>query len=180
MQRYLRTLVGLGPVRKMLSACDGTKLGSGALNRISLRSAVFPTVEDAWAAARSLKHAGHEHPLAIEIHMRFAEKPRPSDYPALFWLSRLGTDRPRIFDFGGNVGNLYYCYKPYLPPFRRSTGPFSIFPACWSRARRLRGSVASGTCGLLTGWRTRPAATFSWRRDRCTTGSIRLRTCFNS
>jgi hypothetical protein len=32
----------------------------------------------------------------------------------LYWLSKIAATEIRIFDFGGNVGNLYYSYSTYL------------------------------------------------------------------
>jgi putative methyltransferase (TIGR04325 family) len=39
---------------------------------------------------------------------------RPSDYPALFHIGRLVPDLTSLFDLGGNVGNLFYCFAGYL------------------------------------------------------------------
>ncbi len=106
-------MLNLPPIRKTLARCDGTKAGRNALNAVSGAGTVYATMEEAWAAARRIrvKHAGHDHPESVDIHMRFAEKARPSDYAALFRLATLGQERLRLFDFGGNVGNVYYCYK---------------------------------------------------------------------
>lgn len=119
MQRYVRSLMNLPPYRRALSLCDRTKHGRRCLNAISGASSVFSTMEEAWTVARRIKHAGHDHPEAVKIHMRFSEQPRPSDYPVLFWLATLHEQPLRLFDFGGNVGNLYYCYKRNLPAASR-------------------------------------------------------------
>ncbi len=112
--RNVRSLVQRGPAKSLLSMCDRTSVGRRAVNWLAMPKGVYPTLEDAWSVARSYKHAGHDHPDAVQIHLRLAEKPRPSDYPVLFWLSVLRTEGSRILDFGGNVGNLYHCYKHYL------------------------------------------------------------------
>jgi putative methyltransferase (TIGR04325 family) len=43
---------------------------------------------------------------------------RESDYPVLFHLAPLVSELNRVFDLGGNVGNLFYSYdrKLNLPP----------------------------------------------------------------
>jgi putative methyltransferase (TIGR04325 family) len=38
----------------------------------------------------------------------------PSDYPILFWLSKILHAGARIFDWGGNTGVSFYAYLPYL------------------------------------------------------------------
>src|SRR5206468_1123964 len=42
----------------------------------------------------------------------------PSDYAALFWLSQSPGSLERVFDYGGNVGSAFYCYRKHLdfPP----------------------------------------------------------------
>ena len=46
------------------------------------------------------------------------EAARPSDYAAMFHLRPLLPAIRRVFDLGGNVGNLFYCFQRYLdfPP----------------------------------------------------------------
>jgi putative methyltransferase (TIGR04325 family) len=46
------------------------------------------------------------------------ERAMPSDYPVLFWLTKLLRPGMRIFDFGGHVGVAYHCFSKYLdyPP----------------------------------------------------------------
>jgi putative methyltransferase (TIGR04325 family) len=47
--------------------------------------------------------------LVHERHMIF-----PSDYPVMFWLSRLLDGTRSVFDWGGNVGISYLAYRTYL------------------------------------------------------------------
>ena len=42
------------------------------------------------------------------------ETTRPSDYPALFHLSRLHFENLSVFDLGGSMGNIFYLYDHYL------------------------------------------------------------------
>ncbi len=50
--------------------------------------------------------------------MSMGEVARPSDYAALFHIQPLLPSIRTVFDFGGNAGNLFYCYSRYLqlPP----------------------------------------------------------------
>jgi putative methyltransferase (TIGR04325 family) len=47
----------------------------------------------------------------------------PSDYPVLFWLSRIIGPETTVFDLGGGLGQCYYNYNSYLnfPPDLRWT-----------------------------------------------------------
>jgi putative methyltransferase (TIGR04325 family) len=79
---------------------------------------VFNSLSEAVAAARPYADGGHEDPEHPKRLMLLAEVPRPSDYALLFHMRGLILDRAKIFDVGGNVGNLFYLYDKYLdlPP----------------------------------------------------------------
>jgi putative methyltransferase (TIGR04325 family) len=74
----------------------------------------FPTLKDAAAALSGCEGSGHSDPDHARLLMLQADKARPSDYPALFHVQRVLPLVRSIFDFGGNVGNLFYCYSKYL------------------------------------------------------------------
>src|SRR5260370_8448915 len=88
--------------------------GRKILNRLSSSSGVFATFDDGWRAARQASGAAHEHPSIADLHIDLSKSLRPSDYAVLYWLLRSTSKEVNIFDFGGNVGNLYYSYQPYL------------------------------------------------------------------
>lgn len=50
----------------------------------------------------------------MKTHLELSKTLRASDYAVLFWLCRINSKSFRIFDFGGNIGNLYYSYSKYL------------------------------------------------------------------
>jgi putative methyltransferase (TIGR04325 family) len=79
---------------------------------------VFPSFAAAQASASNYVHAGHEHPDEIRFHTSIAETVRESDYPVLFYLAPLAPELRRVFDLGGNVGNLFYSYQTKIdfPP----------------------------------------------------------------
>ena len=71
----------------------------------------FSSFAEAQACASSFIQAGHEHPDEIRYHTSISDTVRESDYPVLFHLAPLACQLQRIFDFGGNVGNLFYAYQ---------------------------------------------------------------------
>lgn len=74
----------------------------------------FATLEDASASIAGYDQSGHEHPGYVELHLTMAQSLRPSDYPALFHIQPLLPHIRKVFDFGGNAGNLFYSYSNYL------------------------------------------------------------------
>lgn len=65
-------------------------------------------------AARKTAYAGHDHPDYIKLHLELSKTLRPSDYAALYWISRICSREIKVFDFGGHVGNLFFSYAKYL------------------------------------------------------------------
>lgn len=100
--------------RAILETVAGVPVGKRFLNALSQPHGVYPTFAEGWAAARKTSLAGHEDPNEVKIHLRLAEELRPSDYAALYWISRIQPRSLKLFDYGGSVGNLYYSYSPYL------------------------------------------------------------------
>ena len=74
----------------------------------------FASLEQAQTVLRRFDSGGHGNPDNASLHLALARKPRTSDYAALYHLRTILPDVRRVFDLGGNVGNLYYCYQKYL------------------------------------------------------------------
>jgi putative methyltransferase (TIGR04325 family) len=74
----------------------------------------FPTLNDAAAAISGYEGGGHSNPNYLAAKIPEAEKPRQGDYAALFHIERVLPHVRNVFDLGGSVGNLYYCYVKYL------------------------------------------------------------------
>jgi putative methyltransferase (TIGR04325 family) len=74
----------------------------------------FPTFSQAQICASLYIVDGHEHPDDIRFHASIAGTVRESDYPVLFHLATVASNIHRVFDLGGNVGNLLYAYSPHL------------------------------------------------------------------
>jgi putative methyltransferase (TIGR04325 family) len=75
---------------------------------------VFDSLAEATEVASSYLDASHESAANINRQIGHGRAARPSDYPVLFYLCRLIPGALTLFDLGGNVGNLYYCYSKYL------------------------------------------------------------------
>jgi putative methyltransferase (TIGR04325 family) len=93
------------PTRAVLDLCLGFRR-------------TFPSFAAAQACSATYIQAGHEHPDEIQFHTAMSDIIRESDYPVLFHLAAIASGLQRIFDLGGNVGNLFYSYQHKLnfPP----------------------------------------------------------------
>ena len=109
-----RHVLASGPCRAVLAGIEKLPLGRRTLNSISRTRGVFTDFNEAWFVARRSRHAGHDHPGAIALHLELSKELRPSDYAALYWICKIRSGDLRIFDFGGNAGNLYYSYSGHL------------------------------------------------------------------
>jgi putative methyltransferase (TIGR04325 family) len=75
---------------------------------------VYATFAEAEAAAPKTKPLGYDHPGPASMYLERHERVYPSDYPVMFWLSRLLRPGARLFDLGGHVGLTFYAYAKYL------------------------------------------------------------------
>jgi putative methyltransferase (TIGR04325 family) len=93
-----------------------TRLRSNLVTRAPLEMCLgfrrtFPSFAAAQACASKYIQAGHEHPDDVRFHTSMSDTLRESDYAVLFHLVPLASALRRVFDFGGNVGNLFYAYQ---------------------------------------------------------------------
>ncbi len=102
------------PFRSLLIRLGQSNVGLRFLNKICYPRAVFSSFDEAWRAARNTTYAGHDHPDYVKLHLELSKTLRPSDYAALYWISRICSREISVFDFGGHVGNLFYSYFNYL------------------------------------------------------------------
>lgn len=96
-----------------------TRLRSNRVTRVPLHiglgfTRAFPSFAAAQASASKFIQSGHEHPDEIRFHTSISDTLRESDYPVLFHLHPLLSELRHVFDFGGNVGNLFYSYQHKL------------------------------------------------------------------
>ena len=65
---------------------------------------VYPTWEEAQAAANGMGKAGYDNPESANIY-QYMMRIAPHDYPALYWISRsLSEGMKSVFDVGGGIG----------------------------------------------------------------------------
>ena len=82
-----------------------------------LFSGVYPTFAAAAAKIPAGRKNGYDNPESA-IFLGHKASIQISDYPVLFWLSRLLPQHPNVFDFGGYLGISYYSFDKLLdyPP----------------------------------------------------------------
>lgn len=74
----------------------------------------FATLSEANLALATQSNGGHENSINIDWHLGLSRMARPSDYAAFYHLRNRSRKIRRVYDVGGNVGNLFYCYQHYL------------------------------------------------------------------
>ena len=74
----------------------------------------FETLANAKNALGTSENDGHLNKDSIGVHLKLSEQPRNSDYAAFYYLAPHVPQIRRLFDVGGNVGNLYYYYTKHL------------------------------------------------------------------
>lgn len=79
---------------------------------------VYGSFAEAARSAPNTKPVGYDDPGPADMYRSRLEQVFPTDYPPLFWLSKLLASARSLFDFGGHVGVKYYAYARYLdyPP----------------------------------------------------------------
>lgn len=118
---------------------------AGAEN-VNLFRGVYADAASATAALPPTKPAGYDHDAPAAMYDERTRQIYASDYPVLFWLSRLLTDDCcRVFDIGGHIGVGYYAYQAFLRYPAALEWRVSDVPAVAQRGRELaRTKDASG------------------------------------
>jgi putative methyltransferase (TIGR04325 family) len=75
---------------------------------------LYSTSEEAMGAIPPHRRAGYDHNEAATLYSYALDTIRPSDYAALYWMSRYPGCLERVFDYGGNVGSAFYAYRARL------------------------------------------------------------------
>jgi putative methyltransferase (TIGR04325 family) len=140
MKEILRAILQSPPTSNLLSFIGGTRTGKRILSRVRRPPwGVFENFSEGWKAARKTGLPAHEDPNEITLHLELSKGLRVSDYSVLYWLLRLSKDRLKIFDFGGNVGNLAYSYSAYLRDVRELEWTVFDLPSIMREGHRLAG-----------------------------------------
>lgn len=112
--RWVIALERVAVFRWMTRVAQQNGTGNWLLRKILGYNRIYPTLVAAESAIQPYSNGGHENLENIRHHLDLNAKARPSDYAALFHLAPEITSARKIFDLGGNVGNLFYCYKEYI------------------------------------------------------------------
>jgi putative methyltransferase (TIGR04325 family) len=116
--RWLRRLSAVPATFAIVKALRDRALVKPVLEVLLQYNRPFRSLAEAAAAAAGYEGGGHSHPRYLRVKIPEAEVVRPGDYPALFYIQKHLAGIARVFDLGGSVGNLFYCYVTYLdiPP----------------------------------------------------------------
>lgn len=130
------TALRLPPARPLLSWLGRQPGGFRVLNRLSGLKSVYPSFKDAWTACQQTQRVQHQNSQLVSDVFQQSVQTRPSDYPALFWLSRIAGGQPlNVFDFGGGAGQSYYQYSRLLPTGMIGRWTILDLPAVIEQAR---------------------------------------------
>jgi putative methyltransferase (TIGR04325 family) len=75
---------------------------------------VFNSFEDAYKSAPKTKPKGYDNTAAAKMYKERTERFYSTDYPVLFWLSKILGETHKVFDFGGHIGIHFYSYQKVL------------------------------------------------------------------
>jgi putative methyltransferase (TIGR04325 family) len=112
--RWLRRLSNRRGVFPVIRAIRELPLVRELLTAVLGYSRPFANLTAAAAAASGYEGGGHYNPNYLKVKIPEAETVRPGDYAALFYIQQFMPHIRSVFDLGGNVGNLFYCYVKYL------------------------------------------------------------------
>ena len=118
MREIVSAMCATEPFRSVVVTLARSLTGRRLLTSLSPRRGLYESFEDAWKAAGRRRHPGHEHPEAVDRHVVLADALMPSDYAVLYWVEQIAGDI-RLFDFGGNMGNVYYSCSRYIDTAQR-------------------------------------------------------------
>ncbi|SDB82329.1 methyltransferase, TIGR04325 family [Paraburkholderia lycopersici] len=98
---------------RLIEGAGRTRAGATTLGWMLGYRRSFRTLGEAEKAVKPYGKGGHESTANVDLHISFSA--RLSDYAAFYYLRDRVHRIQKVFDLGGNVGNLYYCYRDYLP-----------------------------------------------------------------
>lgn len=104
---------------------------------------LYRDFSSAAADAPAGKQLGYDGDATTTRHAHERHFLYPSDYPILFWLSRLLPQSKLLFDLGGDVGNRYLAFRKYLTYPEHLTWLVNDIPAVVAFGRRIAEQEAS-------------------------------------
>ena len=72
---------------------------------------VYRSVAEAHRAIPAHRKVGYNHPESANLYPWLVDHTKISDFAILFYFNKLLKPGMRVFDFGGNIGNLYYSFQ---------------------------------------------------------------------
>lgn len=137
--KVFRVFGKVGYGRRVIEGAGHTRLGTAIVGSMLGYRRSFRTLGEAERAVKPYAKGGHENPANVSWHIDHVAA-RTSDYAAFYYLRDRMPCIRKLFDLGGNIGNLYYCYKNYLP--LRDDLIWTVFdlPETISRGRSLASS----------------------------------------
>lgn len=103
-------------MQAILRQIERTSLGFRVANSLSELNRTFASFDKAWLVARRNASHAHDDRQLVRTNLNLSSSTRASDYPALYWLSRIPIDDLSVFDYGGGAGQLFYQYSKMLRP----------------------------------------------------------------
>ena len=100
---------------RLIEGIERTRFGAVIFGWMLGYRRSFRTLDEAERAVRPYAKGGHENPANAALQLELNRVAKTSDYAAFYYLRDRIPYIKSIFDLGGNVGNLYYCYRDYLP-----------------------------------------------------------------
>lgn len=113
--RLVKQIGRFAPGRSLLRVLQRSAVTARGYRALVGYRRPFASLAEAKLALHAYAALGHEGITNVRHHLELSERARPSDYAALFHLRPLVPDLGKVFDLGGNAGNLFYCYARYLP-----------------------------------------------------------------
>jgi len=111
--RMLRLVSKTGYGCRLIEGAASTRVGATLAGWTLGYRRSFRTLDEAARAVKPYAKGGHENPANVAWHLD--RTAGTSDYAAFYYLRDRLPEVRTVFDLGGNVGNLYYCYRNYLP-----------------------------------------------------------------
>ncbi len=136
--RLLRANELLAAGKRLISAIAHGRLTGPAFDSLLGYSRAFDSLSGAMDAARPYANGDHQNSEEVNVHLSLAEAPRPSDYAALFHMQTMTFEHAKIFDLGGNVGNLsFFMIATYTFQGIASGGSMT----CQQSSKRVKSSL---------------------------------------
>ncbi|MDE1177887.1 MAG: methyltransferase, TIGR04325 family [Edaphobacter sp.] len=123
--------------QSLLDAAKSNAIGRSTLSKLLVYRRPFRTLGEAESSLAGLGGSGHESKEYANLHLQLNESARPSDYAALYYMEKVLPAVRSVFDLGGNVGNLFYCYSKYLKGLEGVTWTVMDLPENVRRGREL-------------------------------------------